>query len=429
METTLVNPILARFGVGDPEWLDPATAGAIFLIAIVVAAVVHKLVFPLIIRFTKWTPTDLDSQLVKSVRWPVTFGILVLGVYLALIIPLDLTASQQNQVDIVGRALGVMIVITVAVGLLSSAIDWYLATLATSATRVVDLRLLPLIRRIGGVVIYGIGALLVMDVLGINISPLIAGLGLGGLAVALAIQPTLANLFAGTYVMTEGVIATGDYIQLENGLRGYVVEVGWRSTRIRDWRNNLVVVPNSKFAETIITNYQQPSNAVNVYLECGTSYDSDLYRVEEICLEVMDTIIESHPMAVKEYGKYFAFDKFGDSNVNFWLFVQATDRWGSFVVQSEMMKLLHKRFKKEGIVINYPVRTLKFPEGWSPEDLLSRNGQDQDGHASPGRRSPKAARPGNNRHRGRPRRPRRLVHTPPEEGEEGGSGGGSPEIG
>ena len=425
----MVNPILARFGLGDPEWLDPATAGAIFLIAVVVAAVVHKLVIPLIIRFTKWTPTDLDSRLVKSVRWPLTFGILVVGVYLALVIPLDLTDSQQNQVDIVGRALGVMIVITVAVGLLSSAIDWYLATLATSATRVVDLRLLPLIRRIGGVVIYGIGALLVMDVLGINISPLIAGLGLGGLAVALAIQPTLANLFAGTYVMTEGVIATGDYIQLENGLRGYVVEVGWRSTRIRDWRNNLVVVPNSKFAETIITNYQQPSNAVNVYLECGTSYDSDLYRVEEICLEVMDTIIESHPMAVKEYGKYFAFDKFGDSNVNFWLFVQATDRWGSFVVQSEMMKLLHKRFKEEGIVINYPVRTLKFPEGWSPEDLMSRNGQDQDGHASPRRRSPKAARPGNNRHRGRPRRPRRLVHTPPEEGEEGGSGDGSLEIG
>jgi len=425
----LVNPILARFGVGDPEWLDPATAGAIFLIAIIVAAVVHKLVIPLIIRFTKWTPTDLDSRLVKSVRWPLTFGILVVGVYLALVIPLDLTPSQAGQVDTVGKALGVMIVITAAVGLLSSAIDWYLATLATSATRVVDLRLLPLIRRIGGVVIYGIGALLVMDVLGINISPLIAGLGLGGLAVALAIQPTLANLFAGTYVMTEGVIATGDYIQLENGLRGYVVEVGWRSTRIRDWRNNLVVVPNSKFAETIITNYQQPSNAVNVYFECGTSYDSDLYRVEEICLEVMDTIIESHPMAVKEYGKYFAFDKFGDSNVNFWLFVQAIDRWGSFVVQSEMMKLLHKRFKEEGIVINYPVRTLKFPEGWSPEDLLSRNGRDQDGHASPRHRSPKAARPGNDRRRGRPRRPRRLVHTPPEEGAEGGSGDGSPEIG
>ena len=193
-----MDPILARFGLGDPEWLDPATAGVIVLIALVVAFVFHKLVFPLIVRFTHWTPTDLDSRLVKSTRWPTTFGILVLGVYLALTVPLDLTDTQQSQVDTVGRALGVMIVITVVVGLLSSAIDWYLATLATSSTRVVDLRLLPLIRRVGGLVIYGIGALLVMDVLGINISPLIAGMGLGGLAVALAIQPTLANLFAGT---------------------------------------------------------------------------------------------------------------------------------------------------------------------------------------------------------------------------------------
>jgi small-conductance mechanosensitive channel len=426
MGFVLVEPLLARFGLGDPEWLDPATAGAIALIGIVAAFVFHKLIFPLIVRFTHRTPTDLDSRLVKSVRWPTTLGFVVLGAYLAFTVPLDLTESQQSQVDTVGQALGVMIVITVVVGLLSSAIDWYLASLATSATRVVDLRLLPLIRRVGGVIIYAIGGLLLMDVLGINISPLIAGLGLGGLAVALAIQPTLANLFAGTYVMTEGVIATGDYIQLENGLKGYVVEVGWRSTRIRDWRNNLVVVPNSKFAETIITNFQQPTHAVNVYFECGTSYDSDLYRVEEICLEVMDTVVDSHPMAIKEYGKYFAFDNFGDSNVNFWLFVQATDRWGSFVVQSDMMKLLHKRFQEEGIVINYPVRTLQFPEGWTPEDLLSRNRQNQNAHASRRRRSLKAAsKSGTHRRRGSTRR---TIHTPPESDLEGDGDADGPEI-
>ena len=426
MGFVLVEPLLARFGLGDPEWLDPATAGAIALIGIVAAFVFHKLIFPLIVRFTHRTPTDLDSRLVKSVRWPTTLGFVVLGAYLAFTVPLDLTESQQSQVDTVGQALGVMIVITVVVGLLSSAIDWYLASLATSATRVVDLRLLPLIRRVGGVIIYAIGGLLLMDVLGINISPLIAGLGLGGLAVALAIQPTLANLFAGTYVMTEGVIATGDYIQLENGLKGYVVEVGWRSTRIRDWRNNLVVVPNSKFAETIITNFQQPTQAVNVYFECGTSYDSDLYRVEEICLEVMDTVVDSHPMAIKEYGKYFAFDNFGDSNVNFWLFVQATDRWGSFVVQSDMMKLLHKRFQEEGIVINYPVRRLQFPEGWTPEDLLSRNGQNQNAHASRRRRSLKAAsKSGTHRRRGSTRR---TIHTPPESDLEGDGDADGPEI-
>ena len=190
-----------------------------------------------------------------------------------------------------------------------------------------------------------------------------------------------------------------------------------------------MVVPNAKFAETIITNYQQPTPEVSVFLECGTSYDSDLYRVEEVCLEVMDEVIANEPMAVKDYGKYFAFDKFGESNVNFWLFIRATDRWGSFVVQSALMKLLHKRFKEEGIAINYPMRTLKFPEGWGPEDLVSRNGRELDGHR-PARRKPAmaASNGGNHRHRGRRRRLTRIVHTPLEAELEGEPGGGGPEV-
>ena len=359
--------ILARFGLGDPEWLDPVTSVVIVLIAFGAALLMHKVVFSLVIRFTQWTPTDLDSRLVKSARWPITLGIVVLGVYLAVTVPLDLTGSEHDRADNVAQALGIVLGIFFVVGLLSSGIDWYLANLAVRTNHVVDLRLFPLLRRVGIVVIYGIGALLVLDVLGINISPLIAGLGLGGLAVALALQPTLANLFAGTYVMTEGVISTGDYIELESGMAGYVVEVGWRSTRLRTWSNNLVVVPNARFAETIITNYQEPVPAVNVYLTCGVSYDSDLDLVEKVSFEVMNNLLENDPNAVREYGSWFAFDAFGESNVNFWLFLQSRDRSASFTLQSTLIKDLHRRFREEGIVINYPVRTLQFPDGWGPQ--------------------------------------------------------------
>ena len=79
-------------------------------------------------------------------------------------------------------------------------------------------------------------------------------------------------------------------------------------------------------------------------------------------------------MPSKEYGSWFAFDKFDDSNVGFWLFVQAKDRWGSKVLQSDLIKGLHRRFREEGIVINYPMRTLKFPEGWGPDELSGVNG-------------------------------------------------------
>ena len=364
-----MDPILARFGLGDPEWLDPATAGVIVLISLVVAFIFHKAIVPITLRFTNWTSTDLDERLVKSIRWPLTLGILSLGAYLAVTISWDLTVTERDRADAIARGLGVVVGITAVVGLISSTIDWYLASLSNRANHVVDLRLFPLIRRVGSVIIYVIGALLVMDVMDINISPLIAGLGLGGLAVALAIQPTLANLFAGTYVMTEGVISTGDYIELEGGMAGYVVEVGWRSTRIRTWGNNLVVVPNARFAETIITNYQQPAPAVNVYVTCGVSYDSDLDHVEAICREVMDDLVQNDSNAIRSYGSWFAFDAFGDSNVDFWLFMQARDRVASFNLQSTLIKNLHREFRVENIIINYPVRTLQFPDGFTPEML------------------------------------------------------------
>ena len=135
-----------------------------------------------------------------------------------------------------------------------------------------------------------------------------------------------------------------------------------------------MVVPNAKFAETIITNYNEPRPAVNVWLTCGVSYDSDLEQVERVSREVMTGALDSSLDAVKDYGAWFAFDKFDDSNVNFWLFVQAKDRWGSFVLQSDLIKGLHRRFREEGIVINYPMRTLRFPDGWGPDALSGVNG-------------------------------------------------------
>ena len=356
-----------RFGLGDPDWLDPAVAGGIFLASLVLAVVFHKLLFPLILRITQWTPTDFDTRIVRSTRRPLTLGIVVLGGYLAFTIPLDLSGRQQDAVDAISGLLGILLGVVALSSMISNAIDWYLENRASHERQAFDSRLLPLFRRVAELLVYGLGGLMMLAQLGISISPLIAGLGLGGLAVALALQPTLTNLFAGTYVMTEGVISPGDYVELENGVAGYVIGVSWRSTRIRTWGNNMVVIPNSKFAETIITNYQEPIPAVNVYLPCGVSYDSDLFLVERVCREVMGQVLETNPNAVKEYGSYFGFDSFGESNVDFWLFVQARDRVASFDVRTSLVQQLHQRFREEGIVINYPVRTLQFPKEWSPD--------------------------------------------------------------
>lgn len=389
---------LARFGLGDPWWLDPTIAGVIFLLSLILAVVFNKLLFPIILRLTQWTPTDLDSRIVRSTRLPLTLGMVVLGGYLALTVPLELNARQQNTVETVANLLGIMLGVIAVGSIISSVFAWYIENVASHARDGFASQLLPLFRRVAMTSVYGLGALLILDQLNINISPLIAGLGLGGLAVALAIQPTLANLFAGTYVMTEGVITPGDYIELENGISGYVIDVGWRSTRIRTFHNNMVVIPNSRFAETIITNYQRPMPAVNVIVTCGVSYDSDMYQVEQVCQEVMDEVLDTHPSAIKEYGGYFGYDSFDDSNINFWLFVQAKDRIASFTLKTALMQLLHQRFNEKSIVINYPVRALQFPKEWGSE-VMTRQG------------------------------PRSQVNMPSDVGEDMGEGGEGPDAG
>ena len=366
--------VLAQFGLPDAPWVDPVLSIAVVLISVLVAAIAHFAMFPLVTRLTNHTPTELDDVLIRAIRLPINIGIVVLGIYLSLTITLDLPSRVQEVIDLVARTIGVLLFIILFGRVVSRGMDWAIAEQDKKARRVVDTRLLLMLRRVLVALIYALGVLLVINTLGIPISPLIAGLGLGGVAVALAIQPTLSNLFAGTYVMTEGVVSPGDYIEMEGGVAGYVVEVGWRSTRLRTWSNTLVVVPNARFAETIITNYYEPTPPVNVYLTCGVSYDSDLGRVEAVSMDVMNSVLESSPHGVQEYGAYFGFENFGESNVDFWLFVQAKDRLASFELRSELINTLHRRFDEEGIVINYPVRSIQFPNS-APSQTDSHQGE------------------------------------------------------
>jgi len=250
-------------------------------------------------------------------------------------------------------------------------IRWYLRNVAMNTATTLDDTLLPIFRRVLPLTVYAIGGLVAIDNLGVSISPILAGLGIGGLAVALAVQPTLSNFFAGTYVVTEGELKTGDFIELDGGPSGYVESVGWRSTKIRTRFNNLVIIPNSRMAESIVTNYFSPTPAMNIIVTCGVSYESDLSQVETIALEEAASLIKESSHSVKNVDPFFGFSNFGDSNIDFYIFLQAVDRQGTFTLKSELMKRIHARFASEGIEINYPVRKLVMPEEFNPEGFIA----------------------------------------------------------
>ena len=211
------------------------------------------------------------------------------------------------------------------------------------------------------ILIISAASFMILDDLGFSISPMLAGLGIGGIAVALALQPVLSNVFAAAYVVSDGAIHVGDYIELDSGINGFVTEMGWRTTKVKTPFNNMVIIPNSRLSEEIITNYYSPSTEIGIRVTCGVSYESNLTAIEKISLETAKKVIKNCPSAVKDQNPFFAFDNFGDSNIDFWVFLRATDRLGSFQLKSEMIKSLHTRFAKENIEINYPVRRLVFP--------------------------------------------------------------------
>jgi small-conductance mechanosensitive channel len=353
--------------IAQSEWggvLSAIIVFAVFLLASGAANIVFRVFLS---RIASRIPGTLDEELLNVTRGPLVLFIALSGLFVALLILTSLHSPRYELIagyqDYVLRAWLVVIIAEVAYliyHLLDAALTWYIQKVAITTETELDDRLLPPLKRIMPLLVYSLGFLMALSVLNIPISPILAGLGIGGLAVALAVQPTLANFFAGTYVVTEGELKVGDYIELQGGPSGYVVEVGWRSTKIRSMFNNLVIIPNSQMANSIVTNYYSPEPSMNVLVYCGVSYDSDLEVVESVVREASQKLVNESEYAV-DGEPWFGFEEFGDSNISFWVFVQATDRLGSFYLTSDLVKVIHSRLTAEGIEINYPVRKLVFP--------------------------------------------------------------------
>jgi len=355
---------MPQFIPNTPLW-ESVWAAGVFVVAIVVGWLLIFVVNRIRRRLEQKRRHLLLSRLLDSLSLPIFLLVVSQGILVALRTP----TAIDHWDTVLGRiAVSAAIVVGVyAIGRIAGAVlEWYSRSPSVRKRARIDLSLARLLRRVVLLVVYGLGLLMLLDYLGVNITAAVAGLGIGGIAIALALQPTLANFFAGTQIVTDRVVKVGDYIELDNGTRGYVDSVGWRSTRILTPFNNIVIIPNSRLADSIITNYQGPTMALAVIVNCGVSYDSDLARVEEVAREVARQVANDLDEAVKGFDPWFGFERFGDSNIDFWIWMQATDRIASFKLQSELIKRLHARLDKEGITINYPVRRLVYDEPPNP---------------------------------------------------------------
>ncbi len=206
------------------------------------------------------------------------------------------------------------------------------------------------------IIVFIVGVAVVLHGLGLAIAPMITALGVGGLAVALALQDTLANLFAGFYLTVAKHIRIGNYIKLSSGEEGYLVDIDWRASRLRQLSNNTVLVPNAKFSQSIVTNFHSPEHEMVVTIEGSVDYWSDLDRVEAITTEVARDVMRTVPGGVPGFDPLVRFHTFGDPGVGFSVNLRAREFVDQFLIKHEFVKRLHKRFAAEGIAI--PIRSL-----------------------------------------------------------------------
>ena len=204
-----------------------------------------------------------------------------------------------------------------------------------------------------------LGTFIILQNLGIEITPLITALGIGGLAVALALQDTLGNLFAGVQIILSRMVRTRDYVKLSSGEEGFVSDVRARHTTIETFPDgNLVTVPNSVLASSILKNYTFPAQALWVSIDVGVSYDSDLDHVEEVTLDVARKVLADVGGTVKSQDPVVVYRAFGASSIDFEVRLKVQDFRSQGPVRHEFIKRLHKRYGAERIEIPFPIRTV-----------------------------------------------------------------------
>ncbi|MBI2966396.1 MAG: mechanosensitive ion channel [Bacteroidetes bacterium] len=328
------------------EWLIPASivAGA------VLAAIILEWLVPLLLKkLSKGTTWKDDLLFFKPLRGFTAIFIILIGAWFAVLeaplSPIHLFYTRK-VLKILAVFAGTIALAKTGVGL----VRYYTRSIHHS---VLATSILITITRI---VIFSIGLLIILQLFGISITPMLTALGVGGLAIALAMQDTLSNLFAGFHVIISRNIRPGDYIKLDSGQEGTVSDINWRNTIIRSPANNIIIVPNSKISGAIITNFTLPADEVVFMVAMTVPFSGDPEKVEQVAVEAATITMREEKGGVGNFIPVVRFNAFTDSGISFNIILRAENYDSQFSVKHAFIKRLHKLFRQAGLEPAVPVR-------------------------------------------------------------------------
>jgi len=356
------NKLLGRFDNPLPEPFDSnyftfvmnmvIWAGIALFIAYIVEPAAHVI--------TKRTKSDIDDRILKILKKPIFVLVIVFGLVSSLTI-LPLTDPEVALVfDIYGIAL-IMILTFVIYKVFKEVLVYLMKRWASRTNTEIDDVLIPVIDKVGGLLILVFGGVALVSYLGYDITFLLAGVGVGGLVIAFAAQDVLSNFFSGIMLLLDRPFAEGDFVSLSSGEICRVDRIGIRSTRLYDTlANNLIVLPNNKLVNDKLVNLTEPTAETIHEVVVGVAIGTDVTKVEKIMAE----IAMNNKDVLKEAGKepVVRFDAFGESALMFKLYFWVGNFQAKYRIAHELRKEIDKRFSVAGIEIPYPQRTIHIKE-------------------------------------------------------------------
>ncbi len=327
----------------------PAT---VFISLLILFFLSRNIIFRFLHRWAAKTESRIDNIIIESIRIPSIYWVVAIGLYISI----GISDIPEKYSFYLIKTLHAILILSITIALANLSGKLFRDYIQKTGIPIPTTGLAHGI--IKGLILI-VGFLILLSSLGISITPLITALGVGGLAVALALQDTLVNLFAGIHILVEKSIRVGDFIRLETGQEGYVEDITWRTTRIKMLPNNMVVIPNSKLAQSILTNYYLPEKRMALVMPVSVSYSSDPEKVERILIEETKKSVGEIPGLLVEPEPLVRFiPGFGESSLDFTLVCQVREFTDQYPVQHELRKRIFKRFKEEGIEIPFPHRTI-----------------------------------------------------------------------
>lgn len=321
--------------------------------AIIIGKITYYVIKNFVKVLTKKTGTVADDMLIEVCEHPAIFLIFIFGFYIAY---KTLTLSEAIELTFFNIVL-VMLIVNLTwffTRLIDGLIKYYLVPFSKKTQTDLDDALIPILRKLSKVVLIFIAAIIVLDKFGYNVASLVAGLGIGGLAVALAAQETLSNVFGGVTILTDKPFSLGDRVRVA-GNEGFVKEIGMRSTKITTLDGSELVIPNSTIAKDIIENVTREQER-RIKLTLGVVYETDMKKLDK-AVQILKKIVNEQEGVKSDKCDIF-FDQFADFSLNLVVIYWITDLTKIFETKSAINFRIKEEFEKAKIEFAYPTRVI-----------------------------------------------------------------------